>query len=61
MAEIQTETTLTVQEILDALMQVEDKSLPVFVWSPNHNLYHVSMIDTALDNRVDINITGGPR
>ena len=45
----------TVQELLDQLNNVEDKSLPVFIYD-NGEILNISLVDTDISNRVDINI-----
>ena len=45
----------TVQELLDQLNNVEDKSLPVFIYD-NGEILNISLVDTDISNRVNINI-----
>ena len=45
----------TVQELLDQLNNVEDKSLPVFIYD-NGEILNISLVDTDISDRVDINI-----
>ena len=45
----------TVQELLDQLNNVEDKSLPVFIYD-NGEILDISLVDTDISDRVDINI-----
>lgn len=55
--------TLTVQDLLDALQTVPDKSLPVYVYNYNDKnvfpTYPITHIDTFLTDRVDLNVFVG--
>lgn len=55
---------MTVQELIDMLNEVEDKTLDVYVYysgnqdlNRNGNLAYIQMIDDQLGSRVDINCT----
>ena len=45
---------INVEQLIEMLSQVEDKSLPVFIWWDG-DISPVNMID-ELDDRVDINV-----
>ena len=45
----------TVQELLDQLNNVEDKSLPVFIYD-NGEILNISLVDYDISDRVDINV-----
>lgn len=47
----------TVQELIDQLNNVEDKTKPVFIYdTKNSDLLHISLVDTDISDRVDINL-----
>ena len=49
----------TVQDLIDELSDIENKSLPIFAYvtteNDTYNLYTIE-IDTTISDRVDINI-----
>ena len=45
---------MTVQDLIDALEQVEDKSLPVFAY--NGEPMEVDFVDNTITDRVDLNV-----
>ena len=45
----------TLQGLVDQLNNVEDKSLPVFIYD-NGEILNISLVDTDISDRVDINI-----
>ena len=51
---------ITVQDLINELQQVENKSKPVFVYDENSNLYDLSVVDREISDRVDINIVSKP-
>ena len=48
---------VTVQDLINELNKVSDKSKSVFAYVPNYDINQIDMID-ELDDRVDINING---
>lgn len=48
----------TVQDLINALQEVKDKSLPVYVYSEDFDIdiQEVSLVDTDISDRVDINV-----
>ena len=48
----------TVQDLINALQLVENKELPVFVYSEDFDidLQEISLIDYDISDRVDINV-----
>ena len=47
----------TVQELIDKLQAIEDKSKPIFVYdNSTSQLSDINLIDTDLGDRVDLNI-----
>lgn len=54
---------MTVQELIDLLQNVTDKSVNVYAYYSgdkpldNSSLAHIQMVDDDLGSRVDINIT----
>ena len=47
--------TMTVQDLIDELCMVEDRTLPVYIWQDD-NIKPIDMVDTSISDRVDINI-----
>ena len=54
----QMEQINTVQDLINALQLVENKELPVFVYSEDFDidLQEISLIDYDISDRVDINV-----
>jgi hypothetical protein len=50
--------TISVGELIDRLMQVEDKSLPVFIYNDGerHELCESVPVDDTIEGQVDINV-----
>lgn len=47
----------TVQELIDELTEIKDKTKPVFIYdSSNSEIYPVHSVDNTISDRVDINI-----
>ena len=52
---------LTVQDLINELNTVEDKTKPVFIYNDkNSDIYSIELIDTDISDRVDINIASKP-
>ena len=48
---------MTVAELIGILKNVENKSLPVFIYNnENGELFDISLVDYDLTDRVDINL-----
>ena len=48
---------MTVAELIGILKNVENKSLPVFIYNPEtSDLHSISLIDYNMTDRVDINL-----
>lgn len=55
-----TKKMLTVQDLLDTLQAIPDKSLPVFIYNAyNGEIDPIEDIDISLTDRVDIQVTIG--
>lgn len=48
--------TMNVQELIDLLMQCDDKTLPVFGYDSNGDLIPITFVDDTLGDRVDLNL-----
>lgn len=46
--------TITVQDLIDQLNEVKDKTLPVFMYHEDE-IYKITMVDNSISDRVDIN------
>lgn len=52
---------LTVQDLINELNTVEDKTKPVFIYNnKNSDIYSIELVDTDISDRVDINIVDKP-
>ena len=48
---------MTVKELIEELQQIENKDLPVFVYNVEQGeLNDITLIDTDISDRIDINI-----
>ena len=48
---------MTVKELIEILQEVEDKSKPIFIYDVEQSeLKNITLIDTDISDRVDINI-----
>lgn len=49
--------TLTVRQLIEQLQNAEDLDMPVYVYSQvDSDLFPVTLVDTDLTDRVDVNI-----
>ena len=49
--------TLTVRQLIEQLQNAEDLDMPVYVYSvTGSDLFPVTLVDTDLTDRVDVNI-----
>ena len=49
---------ITVQELINILSELENKNLPVYVYNTeNSEIHEISLVDTDISDRVDLNIT----
>jgi hypothetical protein len=57
-SDVYTNRTISVGELIDRLMQVEDKSLPVFIYNDGerYELCESVPVDDTIDGQVDINV-----
>jgi hypothetical protein len=53
---------MSVQKLIDLLSEIEDKSLPVFVWVEDRDRYAINEffpIDGTMEGIIEINATNG--
>lgn len=52
---------MTVQELINELNLIPDKSLPIFIYAlvtlPESEVHQIDSIDLSISDRVDINVT----
>lgn len=46
---------MTVKELIEALEEVENKELPVYVYHTDCEIYEIYTVDDFLNDRVDLN------
>lgn len=51
---------MTVQELINELNLIENKSLPVYIYAlntlPGSEIHDINSIDTSISDRIDINV-----
>lgn len=46
----------TVQELINALEELEDKSLPIYIYHPDYDILPIFNVDDSVDGRIDLNL-----
>lgn len=47
---------MTIQQLINILSKIENKELPVYIFTPENELHNFE-IDLSLEDRIDLNLT----